>query len=1175
MEWSDVKEQVFAFRSDIVVSAGAGSGKTAALVELYLRLLAGETSLGRALEVDEIVAITFTDKAATEMRERVRRGVLERLASGGDKTLWERHRRALPGAGIATFHAFCSRILRENPAEAEVDPSFALLDELAAGAELANALDGVIEAELVARSADIRLLLQNFPLAGRGHGKGLREHLIDLHRQQAGSAGRQPEPGTHPDGWLAEAGRRFARERARLAELLPDVVRLLQGKELKFHDALRPLPELYAKTPLSPADSGVLAAVAAMQGCIAGGWGKEKWLKDALTDSLEAMELCAQEALSAPLKGALARLSGKVAAAYGKRKEERGVVDFDDLQRKARDLLERDAEVRALYRERFAVVMVDEFQDTNPLQKELVALLAGPGQRLFIVGDPKQSIYLFRGADVTVFVQAQQEVAANGGQNLFFQESFRSRQGLITFVNRFFGRVMEGGDAPFEVNFRSEDRLDPKRRDWDGVPCVELLTAGAPGPAAAQRSLEASAIAARITRLVSGQDEVQVYEQGKGQKAKGSGDEHLAPRTSHLAPDFVPRRPRYGDIAVLLRRFTHLKVFETELRRLGIPYYVVKGRGFYRCQEVLDLLNFLTWLDSAGDLVALAGVLRSPLCGVSDETLFLLAKLEGGIGSWEKLFSRPPIPDSRSRILERIDPADRERLSSLASLADRLRPLRDRLTLAELLEEILTGTDFASILLTTFQGAQKVANLRKLIEVSRSFTAVEGGSLRRFVNYLTELVEAEPTEAEAVVAAEGEDVVRLMTIHQSKGLEFPVVFVPELGAAATITNTQVAVDDTLGLGVKVAVAGAASRPTLSWREIASLRRRKEDAEAKRLLYVAMTRARDYLVLSGEGKGPWRLWLDDFLAEEGDSLVRSSDSSTIVPHPAALAPAGAGDTGSGETPGPGILAAAAGRVLHYTPPLPLEMVFSPTTLEDYRSCPRKYFYKGVLGLDEGLFTELLGTRPAGKGKGRGKGMSAIARGDLAHHLLERLDFAAPADAQRAFCERLAPVLVDDPLDPGVAEVIETVMTFVASPLARAFGAARLFREHPFILRLAGKGRYYLRGAMDLVVLGDRRATVYDYKYLRREDADLEGYRFQLRTYILALSRAFPEMAVAGCLLFLRGGGTEPVTCDTARFENELVEIMDAIREKENEVEFPLKTGCDAGHCPFRQRCMEGR
>ncbi len=783
-----------------------------------------------------------------------------------------------------------------------------------------------------------------------------------------------------------------------------------------------------------------------------------------------------------------------------------------------------------------------------------------------------------------VFSQAQREVSGRGGLNLYFQESFRSRQGIIDFVNRFFSMVMRGGESDFEMKYREGDHLQPQRRDWDGTPCIELMSGDDSGNADERRSVESAAIAAKIVRLVAGRDGTMVYDrvgttgnQGTGDRREGTdtGKEDpangsLYPVPCILSPAFTPRPPRFGDIAILFRRFSNLKVYEHELRRAGIPYYVVKGRGFYRCQEVLDILNFLSWLEYGGDLSALVGVLRSPLCGISDETLYLLSKVEGGIGNWEKLCHQAPVTSHQTPLFDRIDPADRERLASLATLVSRLRPLRDRLTLAELLEEILTGTDFASTLLTTFQGGQKVANLRKLIEISRSFADSERGTLRRFIKYLAELVEKEPTEAEALVSAEGEDVVRLMTIHQSKGLEFPVVFIPEMGMMHPPANSAVVCDEALGIGVRTALPGSQGRPTLAWREIGAQRRRKEGSEIKRLLYVAMTRARDYLVLSGEGRGEWRSWLSDFLAGDDATLVKCVDASGLLDESPVLPSAGESTTAVEPEWGADVIAAALKRTINYTPPPPSEMIFSPTALEDYRNCPRKYFYKAVLGLDEGLFAELLGKKhSAGKSK---NGLSAIDKGNLAHLLLERLDFTASAELQRAACDRLAPILSASPFDGSATGVIDDIMAFAVSPLAGELAGSRLYREHPFILKLKGNADYFVRGAMDLVAVTERRAVVYDYKYLRMEDADQDGYRFQIRTYMLVLARAFPGKEISGALLFLRGGSVEQVTCDFPMFEKELLEIMEGVRLRSCETEFDLREGCDGSHCPFRRRCL---
>ncbi len=1163
MLWSEAKKQVFQLDGNMVVSAGAGSGKTAVLVELYIRLLAGETAIGRPLGVAEIMAITFTEKAATEMRERVRQGIRRRIAAGDPGVGLRQALRELPNATIATFHAMCAGILREHPAEAGIDPSFSLLDELAASEELHAALDELLETELQQRSETIRLLLKAFPLSSVGRSRGLRDHLVVLHQQIAGC-------GIDQAGMLRLAAERdgeahalFARRRGELTDLVAAAEAVLAGggKEAAYHGHLQQLVAQFRAGELAIDQAATAQLLAAMKSSLVGNWGKAKPLKDDFVRCLNDLELAVAQIAGAPLVRALLELAGKLALAYQQRKDSRGALDFEDLQLKCRALLQNDADLRSEYRQRHVVLLVDEFQDTNPLQHELVRLLCGEEQRLFLVGDPKQSIYLFRGADVAVFGQARDEIVASGGKSCYFQESFRSRQGVIAFVNALFSQVMQGGDLPFELDYAPGDHLEAVRNDYDGTPCVEMLGITGGEGSAEKRDLEATAIASRIRELVSGEDQVEVFDLvQEGPAEPGS------------PPQFRPRRPRYGDIAILLRRFTHLKSFERELRRQGIPYYVVKGKGFYRCQEVLDILSLLRYLEYDRDLVSLAGLLRSPICGVSDETLFLLSRHDRGVGAWQELLSQPGSKDSDVTVWPRIDAGDQQRLVALAGLINSLRPLRDRLTLPELLEEIITRTDFASSLLTTFQGEQKVANLRKLVELARSFASRGEGALRPFVNYLARLVEAEPTEAEALIAAEGEDVVRLMTVHQSKGLEFPLVFVPELGGGQRHDTTPVLLDSHYGVAVKIPKPAAGWLSTLAHAAIVENQQRKSVAELKRLFYVAVTRARDYLILSGTGKGVWHQWLDEFLAGSERGLVRVNNAQRLYSAVATPPDAASGERLREEWLRPEQLEIGLQRALFFQPPLPSTMEFSPTALEDYAHCPRKYFYKGVMGLDEGIFAELLGPLSVTqKSRSKDRSLSPLARGDLAHAMLEQIDFNTDTDAGAELCRRVARQQGFDPDDQGVAEVQAQVLGLLSSPLVEELAGRELQREFPFLLRLQGEADYYIRGAIDLVAFAAGQATIYDYKYAHGATAELEGYRFQLQTYQLALSKGWPELAVSGILLFLRDGLRVEVDCVVADFEKELLQIMDAIRARSTEADFAQRQGCDGSHCPFRSRC----
>ena len=243
----------------------------------------------RPVSVEEIVAITFTDKAAVEMKARVRKAMSERHAEGNRSAPWEKLLRDLPAAPISTFHAFCSRLLRENPAEAGVDPDFVLLDDLVAGGELQAALDEIIEEELEARNAGLRLLLGQYPLSAAGRGRGLREHLLDLRRKRAANGQDDSALILMAQGWHEEAARVFLAQAQHLEELAGQVERILVGKELIFHRKLRPFPGLCHTAHLSLEGSGTSLLLAAMADCIGGNWGKERSLKEQLERCIDAL----------------------------------------------------------------------------------------------------------------------------------------------------------------------------------------------------------------------------------------------------------------------------------------------------------------------------------------------------------------------------------------------------------------------------------------------------------------------------------------------------------------------------------------------------------------------------------------------------------------------------------------------------------------------------------------------------------------------------------------------------------------------------------------------------------------------------------------------------------------------------------------------------------------------
>ncbi len=505
-------------------------------------------------------------------------------------------------------------------------------------------------------------------------------------------------------------------------------------------------------------------------------------MRQTLAETLDALPLIFWQRAATPLGEAFLDILTRVEAAYEALKRRRRALDFNDLEEGAVGLLQRDlAAGGTLLASRPTVVLVDEFQDNNRRQLELVRLLAGDGigrlrdRALVVVGDPKQSIYRFRGADVSVFGRITDLVAGDAGP-LRFAENFRSAPGIIAFVNALFERYMGPPDAarpPYEVPFGPEDALEARRPGATGAAvengagaAVEVISLPANEPAEIRKTREMEAAVRRIRQLL----------------AEGV---------------------RPGQIAVLLRTLAHAPPLQRGLEAAGIPAHVVKGYGFYGASEICDVLCLLATLDCPLDDLSLAAVLRSPFAGISDDALLLLARpdpaarprpLHSAFQRGRLALPVPPLPE-----------ADRVRLAAFAAWHHELRARKDRTPLPELIEEALERSDYVAACLTRAGGDQQLANLRKLVEQARAFEGRPGRTLRDFVRDLERAVSEEPRETAAQVVGETEDVVRIMTIHAAKGLEFPVVVVPGCADQMPGDRGPVVLDEDPDAGARVRI----------------------------------------------------------------------------------------------------------------------------------------------------------------------------------------------------------------------------------------------------------------------------------------------------------------------------------------------------------------------------------
>jgi ATP-dependent helicase/nuclease subunit A len=553
--------------------------------------------------------------------------------------------------------------------------------------------------------------------------------------------------------------------------------------------------------------------------------------------------------------------------AYDEAKRRLGTLDNDDLQSECVRLLSEFADVRRRYQRRFRYLMVDEFQDTNPLQMRLIELLYvkedAPGARLdesavnpqkahllpprrnyqFVVGDVQQSIYGFRGAEPNLFRDLETRYRRDGaGSHVPLSTNFRSRAEILQLVATLYRQIWRSDEAPFvPLNPGSEF-------DAPAAPCIEfLLTQDLVRQD--YLAIEPSALAARIKQLVE--------------------SEELRICAAH---DSRRGRPaRYRDIAILLRQLTDIQRYEEALARAGVPCYVVGGgRGYYARREIRDLINILTVLDTPFDDIAMLAVLRSPLIGVDVDTIYHIVDCSRGKNQTNVCNRageeaptnrrKQPIPlhVAVQRAVESgvLSHEESAKLRTFADVMDPLREQLDRMPVGHLLERLIAQTLYDVRLLVRTNGKRRLANVRKLVQMAHAEPAL---GVREFIRRLRDLEKLSDREGDAPTEEEAADVVRIHTMHGAKGLEFPVVILADLCRSQEYAERGLFVCDPDSQALGTRICGA---PDAAYLAISHARRQREREEAERLLYVAMTRAREHIILCGNlGRNRGRNWGD--------------------------------------------------------------------------------------------------------------------------------------------------------------------------------------------------------------------------------------------------------------------------------------------------------------------------
>jgi ATP-dependent helicase/nuclease subunit A len=818
------------------VTAGAGTGKTYVLVQKYIDLLESD-DLGLA----NILALTFTEKAAAEMKVRVREALAKK-----EGARWDSLRDEFLWANISTFHSFCAQVLREFPIEAGVAPGFAVLDER----EAARLRDGVVDAFVYTEPPETcrDALVGVLRMAGVHELKNTLERLSS--RREAAEqffAALAGSEETVLDAWRMAVERCREEELAIFSAAAGASIRTLQELAARYPGAADPGQDyLRAVEPHLPSIAagecgavGALAEIHADSKFRANMGRKPNWEGDdldGLRDAYRTLNTCLKahgEFLSLAIdpedpftRATLDYLRdlGVVFAAYSNavdtEKRRRNALDFDDLiDRTHRLFREHDAIVEAHFRRRFRFVLVDEFQDTDPVQNGIICSILGDlaqtSAKLFVVGDPKQSIYLFRDADVTQFKRTRDLIEqALGGEAVPLDVNFRSTPAIVGFVNAVFGALMAESARHWEFRY---EPLEAFRKDDAGS--VEFLLVPKADDRQSGRRAEAETVARKIQNLIE-HERRRVYWDREGK---------------HLDK---PRPAEYRDVAILLERRTNLAVYEWALARYGIPYHVHAGIGFYGRQEVYDLYNILRFLENEQDDVALYGLLRSPYFALSDTRLYTVAQSGSpGDSLWERL--------------ERFA-SDPEIMAAVQLLRSWLLHAR-RVSPADLLTRIVSGSGISVVLGGMPGGEQATANIEKVVALVRNMEANGSGTLAEAVRELGTCIDDGEREGDAMLDLTTANAVSIMTVHASKGLEFPIVVVPDLGEPPQAGGGSVMVEDGLRIGVTIPnPANDHEREEAPLLKVLKREyRQKEKAEQKRLFYVALTRAKDHLILCGD------------------------------------------------------------------------------------------------------------------------------------------------------------------------------------------------------------------------------------------------------------------------------------------------------------------------------------
>ncbi len=1177
--FTESQKKAHDIKRHLSVTANAGSGKTTVLVSRFIDIL-----LNTETKIDEIVAITFTEKAASELKKKIAdtlNGLLQSEKSLDRLKKIEDISNHLPSANVSTIHSFCSKMLRQFPVEANVDYGFSVLDGVDQEILVQESIQETIAAWLN-NSSDKRY--EELAMVLRTLGKKTLHHFVTtLLRKREQVERLLAEDGILSLGksddeilkfwdditeaqilstiinsdWIDAAEKILKEANSKKATEILQKLNIWQAAETKeqkieiFREIIEGMLTQKGELRADIFGRGVdNSSVNNLVSILKDVWGSSKELIEGYCSDKKNE----QQKILLNITRVVLSLYKDTLINYEQKKTEKSYLDYDDLQLKTYEVL-KSSEVQQKLASRFKYIMVDEYQDTNLLQYEIFRKLLFDLQsgNLFIVGDPKQSIYGFRNAEVEVFEKTKQDIlqfqtteneinwrgeavvstADERRGKIVLAESFRLLTDIVCFVNVVFGKILVKGNHQYEVDYN--ELVKCRKNSAPGK--VELLLIKFLNEKEKIIEIECEAIARRIINLF--QTKYQIYD------------------SSETPNDF-----RFKDAAILLRSRTHLKNLEFILNKYKIPYVITGGIGFYQTQEIYDFYNYFQFLLNPHNDVALVGLLRSPFFTLSDAELFEIATHSDGSDFWSKL-----------KFFVHTNNASDNVKRAVNILNDNI-SYASRLPIPLLVQKIFRQTGWLGTIAGLQRGEQSRLNVDKLLRLARNFEGKGYANLFDFVERLKILIEEEQREGQASIRDDG-NAVQIMTIHSAKGLEFPVVFVPFLDKKFRYDSAPY-IDNKIGIGFKVIDENGVENniEPLIYRYLKQQSHLKTEAEEKRIFYVACTRAKDMLVLSGclpENSQSALKWVlkslnidskeisvgehqvdnlkiktislenNNFLYEEIDYSLKLQIYT--APEQIEIVAEGTEVVESEKPIGDILIESRQGQIR--------SNFFSATQIQTFKDCPTKYFLKYQLGMPE---FEMKSIKFHEEDDPNDRIYGGIV-GSITHSVLEKFKSFNEEDIRCFILQNFKSeyVIEEEKINQVANDILTQVKNYFESDFGKAVNQINEYKTEFTLNTVFGED--FLTGTLDrLYKKQEGKWCILDYKTdnvtFNNIKNKADRYYWQLAFYSLLVARFFNVDEIEATLVFTKYPDNPQTYLfkkdEIKNFETEIKQVIEKIK-----------------------------